>query len=141
MKFWDSSAVIPFLVAEKNSSRVEELAREDGHMVVWWNTRVECHSALARLRRNGTISDRDVGFAKEILKVLSGAWTEINPSNEVQMQAERALYLHPLRAADSLQLAAAIVWADNRPRGHHFLCFDERLCEAAAREGFETSNF
>jgi hypothetical protein len=46
------------------------------------------------------------------------------------------LSLLPLRAADSLQLAAAIVWADKKPKGHHFVCCDNRLREAAKKEGF-----
>jgi hypothetical protein len=48
----------------------------------------------------------------------------------------RLLGLHPLRAADSLQLAAALVWVDRRPLGRPFICLDSRLREAARREGF-----
>lgn len=48
----------------------------------------------------------------------------------------RVLLLHPLRAADSLQLAAAFVWANGHPAGHHFVCLDERLRQAAIQEGF-----
>ncbi|MBA2251932.1 MAG: hypothetical protein H0W13_04380, partial [Nitrospirales bacterium] len=47
-----------------------------------------------------------------------------------------AVLLHPLRAADSLQLAAALVWANRQAVGHHFVCLDQRLREAAHREGF-----
>ena len=43
---------------------------------------------------------------------------------------------HPLRAADSLQLAAAIAAADGDPAGVGFVCFDTRLAGAASREGF-----
>jgi predicted nucleic acid-binding protein len=53
------------------------------------------------------------------------------PSQEVRDQARRVLRVHPLRAADALQLAAALVW-----KGRHFVCFDQRLREAAQREGF-----
>ena len=38
---------------------------------------------------------------------------------------------------DSLQLAAALVWADHRPTGLGFACLDRRLRRAAAQEGFE----
>lgn len=55
---------------------------------------------------------------------------------EVRNQAIRLLGLHPLRAADALQLAAALVWADRRPRGHPFVCLDAGLREAAHAEGF-----
>ncbi len=55
------------------------------------------------------------------------------------MLRERALRLlssHHLRAADSLQLAAALVWAREQPRGRVFISLDSRLGEAARREGF-----
>ena len=41
-----------------------------------------------------------------------------------------------LRAADALQLAAALVWAKQLPRKRLFVCFDGRLAEAAGKEGF-----
>ncbi len=43
---------------------------------------------------------------------------------------------HPLSAADALQLAAGLLWADGRPAHHDFVCLDQRLREAAQREGF-----
>ena len=47
-----------------------------------------------------------------------------------------AVRVHPLRAADSLQLAAALASAEEDPSGVGFVCFDIRLNEAASREGF-----
>jgi predicted nucleic acid-binding protein len=50
--------------------------------------------------------------------------------------ALRLLRVHALRAADSLQLAAAIVAAEHEPSALEFVSLDERLNEAASREGF-----
>jgi hypothetical protein len=44
--------------------------------------------------------------------------------------------VHPLRAADSLQLAAAIIAAEREPTTLEFVSLDDRLGEAASREGF-----
>jgi hypothetical protein len=44
--------------------------------------------------------------------------------------------VHPLRAADALQLAAALVWVEEQPHGEGFVSLDGRLRDAAAREGF-----
>jgi predicted nucleic acid-binding protein len=44
--------------------------------------------------------------------------------------------VHPLRSADALQLAAAFVAAETRPATLAFLTLDERLAEAARKEGF-----
>jgi len=56
--------------------------------------------------------------------------------DDVRARAQRLLAVHRLRAADSLQLAAALVWCRERPIGVGFVCLDDRLCGAAVREGF-----
>jgi uncharacterized protein len=43
-----------------------------------------------------------------------------------------------MRAADALQLAAALVWCDEQPQGEVFVTLDERLADTARREGFTT---
>ena len=55
--------------------------------------------------------------------------------NEVRT-ACRLLRVHPLRAADAMQLAAATVMAGGRTLQAGFLAFDDRLREAAGREEF-----
>lgn len=47
------------------------------------------------------------------------------------------LRVHPLRAADALQLAAALVSCGEDPHGFSFLTGDDRLRLAAEREGFD----
>ena len=68
--------------------------------------------------------------------VLPRNWAEIAPSARLRQTAERLLRVHPLRAADALQLAAAIVAADGDPETMAFMTLDERLALAARREGF-----
>jgi len=48
----------------------------------------------------------------------------------------RLLCTHPLRAADALQLAAAIAAAEEHPETLPFVTLDDQLAEAASREGF-----
>ena len=48
----------------------------------------------------------------------------------------RLLRVHPLRMADAFQLAAAIVAAENHPASLQFVTLDDRLGQAAEREGF-----
>jgi hypothetical protein len=60
----------------------------------------------------------------------------VQPVDPVRAMAVRLLRLHPLRSADGLQLAAAIVAAEHEPSSLEFVGLDERLNEAASREGF-----
>lgn len=51
--------------------------------------------------------------------------------------AQRLLRVHSLRAADALQLGAALLWTGSRAQHAVLHTFDERLAAAARREGFE----
>lgn len=134
--FWDTSAIVPLLVAEPTSSAVAGVARAS-RFLVWWGTAVECLSAIARREGDGTLSREGAEQARQRLRVLRESWSEVNPSEQVRENAERVLLRHPLRAADALQLGAALRWAENSPRDHRFHTLDGRLSEAARKEGFE----
>lgn len=136
MMFWDASAVIPLCLNEPSTPAVKRIAERDGSIVAWWATSIECFSAFARLRREGILTSASERQVRKILSRLAAEWTEIQPGNRLREGAERALLLHPLRTADSLQLAAALIWADGRPSGRPFVCLDARLREAALKEGF-----
>ena len=136
MKFWDSSALIPLCLTERQSKALKKLVQEDEAIAAWWGTSVECFSALARSRRDGVLSEVEEEQARAILRTLQGVWTEVEPTNVVREQAGRVLRLHPLRVADALQLAAALVWCQGDPSQHGFVCLDQRLRDAARREGF-----
>ena len=137
MKFWDASAVIPLCVKESPTPLVRRITDADGALVVWWTTPVECYSAFARRRRDNILTRAQEDQARQTVVRLAAEWTEVQPSHQVREAAGRVLLLHPLRAADALQLGAALVWADGRGTGHEFVCLDERLREAAQREGFQ----
>ena len=105
-------------------------------MVAWWGSPVECFSAFARLLRDNFLSASEEDRVRQLIHMLSASWTQIEPGQDMRDMAGRLLRLHPLRAADSLQLAVALIWADKNPKGHHFVCLDNRLREAARNEGF-----
>ncbi len=136
MRFWDASAIVPLLADEASRPRMRALLSEDGDMLAWWGTPVEVSSALARREREGLLSADDVAATLEALRDLADAWHEIQPSPSVRSTASRLLRVHPLRASDSLQLAAALVAADHDPATLDIVCLDERLASAARREGF-----
>lgn len=136
MRFWDSSALVPLLVQEDLSPPLCELyLREDG-ILAWWGSAVECASALARLEREDRLSPRATTLAIQRLESLSRSWHQIEPVEAIRRAALRFLRVHELRAADSLQLAAAFLASEGQPSTLGFVCFDHRLSTAAQREGF-----
>jgi uncharacterized protein len=136
VNFWDSSAIIPLCLDEPMSGWARAVHEGDPDMAAWWATPVECRSSFARLERDSVPAAVGVRGAVESLEDLSQAWLEILPSDRVRDTAMRLLAVHPLRVADSLQLAAALIWSGHSPRGRGFACLDRRLRKAAFLEGF-----
>ena len=134
--FWDTSAIMPLCVDQKPTARSFQIAREFRKTMVWWATPVESHSALARLFREGELDGRGMANALRRLKVLRSVWQEILPVESVRTIAQTLLGQYPLRAADVLQLAAALVWCREHPQNRPFVCLDERLGETADLIGF-----
>jgi len=91
---------------------------------------------LRRLRREKAITDAGEKGAVARLEMLGRGWREILPGDQLRELAVRLLDEYSLRAADSLQLAAALIWCDQRPARRTFICADQRLCKAAKSMGF-----
>jgi predicted nucleic acid-binding protein len=127
---------MPLLVDEPARERLLAMLEEDSEVLAWWGTPVEIASALARREREELLTADQVMAALTAARELGESWHEIVPSDAVRRTAERLLRTHPLRAADALQLAAALVAADHDPASLEMVCLDERLRLAARREGF-----
>jgi len=133
MRYWDASAIVPLLVQEPRTNEARAALGEDPGIVTWWGTRIECTSAIARLERAAVLTPRQASQAIELLQTLAAGWNEILPAEVVRDTACRLLRVHSLRAADAMQLAAAIVMAGGRTSQAWFLAFDDRQREAASR--------
>jgi predicted nucleic acid-binding protein len=133
--FWDSSAMVPVVFPEKRSEEMVRLAARDG-VVIWWGTPVECHAAAFRRHREGKATLQDVRAGLKRLRDLVGEAASVNPNDAVRSRAEQLTAQYPLRAADALQLAAALTWCEEEPWNETFVCLDRRLREAARQAGF-----
>ena len=133
--FWDASALVPLCVHEATSRHAQSQLRRFAP-AVWWGSLVEVHSAICRLHRDNEITDLDKQGAVARLHLLNRAWREILPGDQVRDLAIQLLDKHFLRAADSLQLAASLIWCEQRPSRRRFICADQRLAKAAESAGF-----
>ncbi len=136
MRFWDASAIVPLVAIAKETGDCRMLLTEDSDIVVWLLTPVEVVSALTRRLRERSLKPIEFSKAKEQLATLEIAWSEVISVERVRERARRLLETHPLRAADSLQLAAALIASEENPQGFPFVALDRRLGGAAEREGF-----
>ena len=137
MRFWDTSAIVPLWIAEQGSPRARAWYRNDPDVIAWTLTRVEVFSALARRRREApSAASRLLTVRREFIRTWD-QWSEVTAIETVRRHAERIVEAYPLRAADALQIGAAIIAAEDNPTALQFVTFDENLAHAAEREGFQ----
>ncbi len=136
MRFWDASALVPLFLHEKETVRAERWLRDDPLVIVWTLTRVELLSAFARRRREAPGATRRLSTARREMLAAWPDWSEVTAVESVRRHAERIVESHPLRAADALQVGAALVAAEGDPGFVDFVTFDRGQAEAAEREGF-----
>ena len=134
--FWDTSALATLCVREPASTQARQLLRQYTIPVVWWGTYAEAWSAFERTYRQGVLSHLERELARRKLQQLATIWIEINPDDQVRRLALELLENYPLRTGDAFQLAAALVWCNEKPRRRTMMCFDVRLAEAARQVGF-----
>jgi predicted nucleic acid-binding protein len=134
LRFWDSSALIPLILDEPSSATVRGLMRSDSHIIASHLTPVEITSSLWRRRHHGKLPvgvhlQADAAFAE-----ITRRWSAIAAPEAVE-HAIDLLSRHPLRAADSVQLASALI-ARERFGSLPFVTLDLDPAGAARAEGF-----
>ncbi|MBI3403094.1 MAG: hypothetical protein HY048_16910 [Acidobacteria bacterium] len=134
--FWDASAIVPLGFKEADTAGLLVLAKAETQFTVWWATPVECGGAAYRRRREGRCDAEALRAGVQRFRELMAAADFVLPTDALRHRAEHVIAAHPLRAADALQLAAALSWCDEQPWNESFVCLDKRLRDAARQEGF-----
>lgn len=135
MRYWDASAIVPLAVAEPHSERMRTWLGEDPVLVTWAWSRVELAGAVERRARQGRLSRQERRSCLDRFAALAASWDEVIDLHAVRARALALLARHPLRAADAGQLGAALLVAEDDPSSLTFVCLDQRLADAADREG------
>ena len=128
----DTSAIIPIYCNQVASPESRRLRRQFSQAAVWWGTHVEVHSGMYRLFRDGLLSDLQLMKALEKWKRFYSRARHVKPDEMVLSIATVLPSRFNIRAMDAFQLAAALVWCNERPRGRPFVCADQRLGQAAS---------
>ena len=85
------------------------------------------------------MTSADYLVARQRLRHFATTWHEIVPTEQIRSIAGRMLRIHTLKAADALQLAAAMIACDMQPEQHVLITEDDQLARAALKEGFEVA--
>ena len=137
MLYWDTSALFAFVIAEKQSANLRTLVESQGSSTAYTSmlTPLEFESAVQRRLSERTLNLREADRAR-LFGVDFRKKAFLVPLD--QNALDTALHLqkiYGLRPGDAIQLASARLGTDN-PSRVIFLCLDEKLTEAAKREGF-----
>ena len=134
VNFWDTSASLLSGLTNRTGSACSgpRGRRPDGR---GWGTTVEYVAAVSRREREGNLTTAEASELLDYLFAVVAGLVRSPADRRVRELAQRLLRVHPLRAADGLQLAAALAAAEEDPSSIRFVCFDARLNQAASREG------
>ena len=131
--FWDASAFVPLCVEENASQPALQLFAQFAP-VIWWSTPVEVHGAIARLQRMRMIDITRADLARRDARDRAALCHVIVPSDDIREFAFQVLDEYDLKAADALQLAAALRWRGRN--ANLFVSANKKLRSAALQAGF-----
>ena len=137
MSFWDTSALVPLCRNEDRSKLAGKLWVQFSDRNVWRESVVEIASTLARLERQGILTQTSLVNAERRLVMIEKDWNIVVPTTR-QIELTRTFPLtYGLKALDSLQLAAALIWCKEFPKSKNFVAADGKLLKAAKAAGFK----
>jgi hypothetical protein len=128
---------VPLIVDEPTTPSIQELLTGDPDAIVWMLTGVELQSAVGRLGRSAAGIDDLVPALRNDARQLVKRLIAVADVDAVRRRAERLVGVHPLTAADAMQLAAALVACGDRPEVLPMVTLDRQLARSAQLEGFQ----
>ncbi|HEX2121152.1 MAG TPA: PIN domain-containing protein [Thermoanaerobaculia bacterium] len=133
MRFWDTSALFPLIFRESSSGAMRRLFTSDDAVLVSFLTPLELQAAVRR--RTRLLNADAVERIEAGRRLLESRMLVIDDAGATVATAREILVTHALRAADAVQLAAALIARAGGPR-FDFVSLDTDLSAAARAEGF-----
>jgi hypothetical protein len=138
VRYYDTSALVKQYLQEAGSKLVLELLKSGEKVYTASLTYAEGHAAFSRRAREGRLTRQT---ARRLALRFDKDWESYDVvilGEDVLRLARQMLYRHPLRSADAIHLASALLLARTSPTARwSFVCADGRLCDAAKAEGFQ----
>ena len=137
----DASALAKAFFVEVGTASVLSLLErtEDRLRLFSALTPLEVRSAIRRKQQQGELSDAEVTGALHILAEEMRRTEQMPLTQTLLHAAEEVMDHFPLRAADAIQLAAALAFSDMQTSEQIvFVACDKRLLAAATKVGLKT---
>ena len=128
--FLDSSALAKLYLREPGRALIEAHLAEAQELILSVLALPEVISALARLRRSGSIDDEEYLAQKQRVTADTADAAIVGVTPLVVRRAVECLERAPLRASDAIHVASAI-----EAEVDSFVSADQRQCNAARKMG------
>jgi predicted nucleic acid-binding protein len=138
VRYFDTSALVKQYLQEAGSKTVLGLLKTGEKVYTASLTYAETHAAFSRRTREGRLTRETT---RKLALRFDKDWESYDIvilSENVLSLTRQMLYRYPLRSADAIHLASALLLARTSPTVRWaFVCADGRLCDAAEAEGFQ----
>jgi predicted nucleic acid-binding protein len=137
--YLDTSALVKLYIDEAGSEDVKRQVEEAQVVATSRVAYVEARAGAARKRREGELSDAEY---RHLLESLEADWENyfiVEVSEGIAKLGGELVDRRPLRGFDAIHLASGLLLKRRTRLKVAFLCFDERLKEAAGAEGLPAS--
>jgi hypothetical protein len=145
--YFDSSALVKAYAPERGSAGVQQQPDPtSGHVTFISQLALpEVFAALARKEREGTLTQAQARLLRQgFLQDFTSLFGLVVVNLDVLQLAAALTARHPLRGYDAVPLATALRVNAERVRNNLmplvFVSADDRLCQAAQREGLTVEN-
>ena len=135
--FFDTSAMIKRYLAENGSDAVSELWANASLIAASQILYAEMIATFARKRREEPKNTQSIDQMQEAFRADFQTMTRIAVNDDVHRRVDELLGRHPLRGADTVHLASAVLVHDVLQERVTFACADVGLANAARAEGFD----
>lgn len=142
MVYFDSSAVVALYVAQAISTTARKTRRAADAIATSCLTYAEVLATLRLLRRRGVLTTSSETLATSRFLADWSSFQRLLLDRRVAAHVRRLLTNHPLKGADAVQLASALILARRAADGglpFSFATDDRTLARAAVAEGLTLS--
>jgi len=130
--YLDTSSLIKLYIPENGSAEVRSLLEDASLVATSVVAYPEARSALARLRREGSLETAEFDFARERLEDDWSGYLVLEVTEAIWRRGGDLAEAYALRGFDSLHLASFLSLADaGLEKSVRFSSFDDRLNTAA----------
>jgi len=136
--YLDTSALVKKYFQETFTDDIIGIWRQAEAIVTSAVAYAEAMAAFYRKNRENPVG---AGRLARVIKTFQADWgslIRVEVTNDLNPLIDDLVSRHGLRGFDAIHLASALIFGERAPEPLLFACFDEKLLQAALKEGLET---